>query len=82
MADKKSDSKKGKPSGAGRRKGKFDTFFARTAEKKLRHILKRNGVKAASAYIKAGHASSATLHKIAKGVSGAGDAARAAFEKA
>jgi hypothetical protein len=80
MAEKKSDSKKGKPSGAGRRKGKFEVFFSRTQEKKVRHILRRNGVKAAMAYIKAGHASSATLHKISKEVSVVGDAARAAFK--
>ena len=53
MADKKSDSKKGKPSGAGRRKGKFDGFFSRVPERKLRRVLKSSGQKAARAYAQA-----------------------------
>jgi hypothetical protein len=40
------DSKKGRPSKAGRRKGQFDKFFARTEEKKLRRVRKRNGAEA------------------------------------
>lgn len=81
MADKKADAKKGRPSGAGRRKGKFEVFFGRTTERKLRHVLKRNGTKAALAYIKAGHASNATLHKISKETIVAGAAARAAYRR-
>lgn len=80
MADKKSDTKKGRPSGAGRRKDKFGAFFGRTTERKLRHVLKRNGVGAAKAYVKAGHASNAILNKISKESSAAGVAARAAFQ--
>ncbi|MDP3697009.1 MAG: hypothetical protein Q8R55_03165 [Candidatus Taylorbacteria bacterium] len=77
---KQQDSKKGRPSGAGRRKGKFDGFFAHAADKKSRHVLKRNGVAAARAYIKAGHGSNATFHKISKEASRAGIAARAVFQ--
>jgi len=52
MADKKKaqDSKKGKPSSAGRRNGKFEVFHARTRERKLRNLLKSNGAEAARAY--------------------------------
>lgn len=44
------EGKKGKPSSAGRRDGKFQFAFARTSERKLRHILKRGDEKAAKAY--------------------------------
>ena len=74
------DSKKGRPSGAGHRKGKFEGFFLRTEERKLRRVLKRNGAVAAKAYVKAGHASNALLHKISKESSVAGNAAKAAFQ--
>ena len=76
---KQQDSKKGRPSGAGRRKGKFESFFVHTAEKKTRHVLKRNGVAAARDYVKAGHVSNAILHKISKEASHAGIVARVVF---
>lgn len=47
---KKQESKKGKPSGAGRRKDKFAGFFLGTKERRLRHVCKRNGAKSARAY--------------------------------
>ena len=51
MADKKSsDSKKGKPSSAGKRKGKFDGLFARVLVRKLRRVLKNSGRDAAEKY--------------------------------
>lgn len=51
MGNKKGqESKKGKPSSAGRRNGKFQPAFARTSERKLRNVLKQNDAKAARAY--------------------------------
>ena len=69
------DSKKGKPSGAGRRKGKFEGFFVRASERKLRNVLKRNGANAAKAYVQEG-GSPALLRKIAKEGTFAGGVAR------
>jgi len=37
------DSKKGKPSKAGRRKGKFVNWFAKCEERKLNHVITQNG---------------------------------------
>lgn len=76
---KQQDSKKGRPSGAGRRKGKFDRFFSHTAEHKLHHVLKRNGAMAAKAFVGSGYVSSGVLHKISKEQTRAGDVARKAF---
>lgn len=78
---KQREAQKGRPSGAGRRKGKFEGFFIRTSERKLRNILKRNGAKAAMAYVKEGGSSSAIFHKISKEGTFAGNVAREAFEK-
>jgi hypothetical protein len=75
----KSESKKGKPSGAGRRKGKFDMFFAHTVEHKLRRVLRRNGARAAMAYVKSGKAAIAVLHRISKESNKTGDLAKIAF---
>jgi len=50
MAEGQQNSKKGKPSKAGKRKGKFSLYFANTAAKKLRNILKHNGKNALKAY--------------------------------
>ncbi len=41
---------KGRPTSAGKRKGKFDRYFANTAAKKLRNVRKRNGRSALAAY--------------------------------
>ena len=41
------DSKKGKPSKAGRRKGQFVNMFAKCEERKLNHVAKHNGTAAA-----------------------------------
>jgi len=71
---KQQESKKGRPSSAGRRKGKFDVFFARTTERKLRNVLKRNGAAAAKAYVQEG-GSPALLRKIAKESTFAGSVA-------
>ena len=82
MGEKKSgqESKKGKPSSAGRRKGKFEGFFVRTSERKLRNVLKRNGARAARAYVQEG-GSPALLRKIAKESTFAGSVAREALGK-
>ena len=73
---KSQDSKKGKPSGAGRRGGKFEGFFSGTKERRLRHVCKRNGPKAARAYADR-FAMTMTLRRIASENTRAGDAARA-----
>jgi hypothetical protein len=75
---KQGDSKKGKPSGAGRRKGKFDGMFARTAEHKLRNVLKRNGAVEAAHYVKRNRSGLAAviLKSIAKEGTFAGGVAR------
>lgn len=75
---KQQDSKKGRPSSAGRRKGKFEFFFSRAEERKLRHILKDNGAKAAKAYVSEG-GSSVLLRKIAQEGTFAGSVAREAL---
>ena len=77
---KQQDSKKGRPSGAGRRKGKFEVFHAHMAEKKARNVLKRNGVEAARAHVEAGYILSATLHKISRESTKAGRAAQMVFQ--
>ncbi len=41
---------KGRPSSAGKRKGKFERYFATTAARKLRNVLKHNGRTALTAY--------------------------------
>lgn len=41
---------KGLPLRTGKRKAKFPRYFANTAARKLRHILKRNGAEAARAW--------------------------------
>ncbi|MEK7121309.1 MAG: hypothetical protein AAB857_01225 [Patescibacteria group bacterium] len=61
---KQQKAQKGKPSGAGRREGKFEGFFARTSECKLRNVLKNSGAKAAKAFVQEG-GSFALLRKIA-----------------
>jgi len=75
---KQQESQKGRPSSAGRRKDKFELFFNRAAERKLRHVLKRNGAKAAKAYVDDG-GSSAILRKIAQEGTFAGSVAREAL---
>ena len=75
---KQQESKKGRPSSAGRRKGKFELFFGRTEERKLRHVLKNNGARAAKAYVSDG-GSSAILRKIAQEGTFAGSVAREAL---
>lgn len=47
---KAQESRRGKPSGAGKRKGKFARYFANTAAKKLRKVAKHNGPNALKAY--------------------------------
>lgn len=41
---------KGRPSSAGKRKGKFDRYFTNSAAKKLRNVRKHNGRSALAAY--------------------------------
>ena len=50
MAGTQKGSSKGKPSKAGKRKGKFTHYYANTAAKKLRNVLKHNGKNALKAY--------------------------------
>lgn len=47
---KQQESKKGRPGSAGRRKGKFDGFFAQKTERRLRHVCRRNGSLSAYKY--------------------------------
>ncbi len=50
QSKKQQESKKGRPRSAGCRKGKFEAVFIRGRERKLRHVLKRNGPREARAY--------------------------------
>lgn len=78
MAAKQQDSKKGKPSGAGRRKGKFERFDVNTRRHKLRNVLKHCGSRAAMTFVRQGRASSAMLYDIAREDSLAGRRAQMA----
>ena len=49
-SNKQKEGQKGKPSGAGRRKGKFGAFFGRLDAKKLRRVFHSNGFEAAKLY--------------------------------
>lgn len=75
---KAQDSKKGKPSGAGRRGGKFEGFFLGTRERRLRHVCKRNGSKAARAYADT-FGITASLRRLASENTRVGDVARVAM---
>lgn len=82
MANKQQqESKKGRPSSAGRRKGKFEFYSQNTMERKLRHVLKRNGSNAAAAYIR-GYSTPSLLQKIARESTFAGERARMALKAA
>lgn len=75
---KQQESQKGQPSSAGRRRDKFEGFFLTSEERRLRHVLKNNGAKAAKAYVSEG-GSSAVLRKIAREGTFAGRVAREAL---
>ena len=75
---KQKEGSKGKPSGAGRRSGKFEGMFARKTERRLRHTCKRNGPGAARAYADE-KGIMASLRKLATENTRAGRAAAAAI---
>lgn len=67
-----------KRSGSAHRNGKFEQFFFRACERKLRHILKNDGAMAARAYVQENGLSD-LLHKIAEEGTLAGSVAREAL---
>lgn len=66
MGKNSSKSSRGVPARAGNRKHKFSAFFGRTAEKKIRNILRDHGKTAAETWARE-HDAMIHFHKVVKG---------------